>query len=86
MASNGQESVVAPGPELVVAEMPLASNAAQTQDAEARQGPIAQLRQRARAAVRSWPPGRRAWDRVVAWLAAIRAARGSTSQAPPTGD
>lgn len=80
MTSNAQDGVVVQESPIVVTEMPMGTDAVPAQDAGPQQSTIAQLQENARAAVRSWPPGRRAWDRVAAWMAASRAVRGSTSR------
>jgi hypothetical protein len=87
MTSNAQDGVVVQEPPVVVTEMPMETGAVPAQDAGPQQSTVAQLQDNARAAIRSWPPGRRVWDRVAAWMAASRAVRGSASpDSPARGD
>ena len=79
MASNARDSVVVQEPEVVVGD------AIETHDGNVRDTPPADLRASIRDAVRSWAPGRKAWDRAQAWMAAHRSVRRrASSAAPPT--
>lgn len=87
MTSNAQNGVVVQEPDVVVTEMPMEAEAGPAPNGKTPHGPIEQLRERARAAVRAWGVGRRAWDRVTTWMGTSRVARAPTSaDAPPTGN